>query len=99
MKQIIAIVKPHLVEEVLDALRDLPLEQCDIRAVKGYGRQKSYLDEYQGSEYSLAFIPKVEITLWVNEPHADDVVRVVVEVARTGRQGDGKVFVLPAVVN
>ncbi len=99
MKQIIAIVKPYLVERVLDTLRDSPLEQCDIRAVKGYGRQKSYLDEYHGSEYSLAFIPKVEITLWVDDQHADDMVRSVVEVARTGRQGDGKVFVLPAVAD
>ena len=64
--------------------------------MKGYGRQKNYLDEYRGSEYSLAFLPKVEITLWVDDEHLDQVVRAIVEVARSGRQGDGKVFVLPA---
>ena len=96
MKQVIAVVKPYLVEKVLDKLREIPLEECGIREVKGYGRQKSYLDEYRGSEYSLAFLPKVEITLWVEEPHVEEVVRAIVEVARTGRQGDGKIFVLPA---
>jgi nitrogen regulatory protein PII len=63
--------------------------------VKGYGRQKSYLDEYRGSEYSMAYLPKVEIALWVDDPHLDEVVRTIIEVARTGRMGDGKIFVLP----
>ena len=67
MKQVIAIVKPYLVEKVLDALKHAPLEACGVREVKGYGRQKSYLDEYHGSEYSLAYLPKVEITLWVDD--------------------------------
>ena len=97
MKQIITVVKPYLVETVFEKLGELPLVECGIREVKGYGRQKSYLDEYRGSEYSLAFLPKVEITFWVDDPHADDVVQAVVEAARSGRQGDGKVFVLPAV--
>lgn len=96
MKQVIAVVKPYLVEKVLDKLREIPLEECGIREVKGYGRQKSYLDEYRGSEYSLAFLPKVEITFWVDDEQADQLVRTIVEVARTGRQGDGKVFMLPA---
>ena len=64
--------------------------------VKGYGRQKTYLDEYRGSEYSLAFLPKVEITLWVEDSRVEEVARTIVEVARTGRMGDGKIFVLPA---
>ena len=63
--------------------------------MKGYGRQKSYLDEYAGSEYSLAFLPKVEITLWVDDLRVEEVVRTIVEIARTGRMGDGKIFVLP----
>jgi len=96
VKQIVAIVKPYRVERVLDALKDAPLEACEIREVKGYGRQKSYLDEYRGSEYSMAFLPKVEITLWVDEARTEEVIRLIVENARTGRQGDGKVFVLPA---
>lgn len=96
MKQVVAIVKPYLVERVLDALKHAPLEAYCIREVKGYGRQKSYLDEYRGSEYSLAFLPKVEITLWVDDLRVEELIRTIVEVARTGRMGDGKVFVLPA---
>jgi len=96
MKQIVAVVKPYLVEKVLDALERAPVEACGVCEVKGYGRQKNYLDEYQGSEYSMAYLPKVEITLWVEDASADDVVRTLVEVARTGRMGDGKIFVLPA---
>lgn len=96
MKEVVAIVKPYLVEKVLDALKHAPVEACCVREVKGYGRQKSYLDEYHGSEYSLAYLPKVEIALWVDDLRVEEVVRTIVEVARTGRMGDGKIFVLPA---
>lgn len=99
MKQVIAIVKPYLVEKVLSALRHAPVEACSVTEVKGYGRQKSYLDEYAGSEYSLAYLPKVEIVLWVDELRVEEVVRTIVDVARTGRMGDGKIFVLPAAVS
>lgn len=96
MKQIIAIVKPFLAEKVLEALKRAPLEALNVREVKGYGRQKSYLDQYGDSEYSLAFLPKVEITLWVDDARAEETMRKIVEVARTGRMGDGKIFMLPA---
>ncbi len=96
MKQIIAIFKPYLVEKVLEELKHAPLEACCVSEVKGYGRQKSYLDEYKGSEYSMAFLPKVEITVWVDDLRVDEVVRTIVNVARTGRMGDGKIFVLSA---
>ena len=96
MKQIVAVVRPHLAEKVLAELADAPLEACCVREVKGYGRQKSYLDQYGDSEYSLAFLPKVEIDLWVNNARADEIVRRIVEVARTGRMGDGKIMVLAA---
>ena len=97
MKQLIVIVRPFLAERVLDALSNAPLEACSVCEVKGYGRQKSYLDEYRDSEYSLAFLPKIEISLWVDDAWADDVARKVVEIARTGRMGDGKVFFVPTV--
>jgi nitrogen regulatory protein P-II 1 len=96
VKEVVAVVKPYLAEKVLDALKHAPLEACAVREVKGYGRQKNYLDEYRGSEYSLAFLPKVEITLWVDDLRVEEVVRTIVEVARTGRMGDGKIFILPA---
>ena len=95
MKQIIAIVKPFLAEKVLEGLKRAPLEACSVREVKGYGRQKSYLDQYADSEYSLAFLPKVEITLWVDDGRVEEILRKIVEVARTGRMGDGKIFVVP----
>jgi nitrogen regulatory protein PII len=98
MKEVIAVVKPFLAERVLEALRLAPLEACTVREVKGYGRQKSYLDDYGDSEYSLAFLPKVEIQLWVDDARVDEVVERIVAVARTGRMGDGKIFVLPAAV-
>jgi nitrogen regulatory protein PII len=98
MKEVIAVVKPFLAEKVLEALRLAPLEACTVREVKGYGRQKSYLDQYGDSEYSLMFLPKVEIQLWVDDARVDEVVERIVGVARTGRMGDGKIFVLPAIV-
>jgi nitrogen regulatory protein PII len=96
VKQIVAIVKPYLAEKVLESLRLAPLEAISVREVKGYGRQKSYLDQYGDSEYSLAFLPKVEINLWVDDARSEEIIRKIVEVARTGRMGDGKIFVLPA---
>lgn len=97
MKEVIAVVKPFLAEQVLEALKFAPLEACTVREVKGYGRQKSYLDQYGDSEYSLAFLPKVEIQLWVDDSRVDEVVERITSIARTGRMGDGKIFVLPAV--
>lgn len=95
MKQVVAIVKPYLAEKVLEGLKRAPLEAVSVREVKGYGRQKNYLDQYAGSEYSLAFLPKVEINLWVDDARVEEIIRKIVEVARTGRMGDGKIFVLP----
>jgi nitrogen regulatory protein P-II 1 len=95
MKQIVTIVRPHLAEQVLASLRRAPLEALSVTEVKGYGRQKSYLDEYQETEYSEAFVPKVEITLWVDDSRAEEILEKIVSVARSGRIGDGKIFVMP----
>ena len=97
MKEVIAVVKPFLAERVLEALKLAPLEACTVREVKGYGRQKNYLDRYGDSEYSHAFLPKVEIQMWVDDARVDEVIERVLEVARTGRMGDGKVFVMPVI--
>ena len=75
MKQIVAIIKPYLAEKVLEGLRRAPVEACSVREVKGYGRQKSYLDQYGDSEYSLAFLPKVEITLWAEDARVEETER------------------------
>lgn len=96
MKQVTAIVKPFLAEKILDGLRRAPLEAFEVTEVKGMGRQKSYLDQYTDSEYAEAFLPKVQITAWVDDARAEEVIRKIVELARTGRMGDGKIFVLSA---
>ncbi|MCC7475733.1 MAG: P-II family nitrogen regulator [Pirellulales bacterium] len=96
MKQIIAIVKPFLVEKILESLRQSPLEALSVTEVKGMGKQKNYLDRYADTEYSLTFLPKVEITVWVDDLRAEEVARKIVDVARTGRMGDGKIFILPS---
>ena len=95
MKQILAIVRPHVAEKVVEALRRAPVEALTVREVKGYGRQKDYLDQYGQSEYALAFLPKVEISLWVDDARVEEVVARIGEHARTGRMGDGKVIVVP----
>jgi nitrogen regulatory protein PII len=95
MKQVTIVVKPFRAEAVLQAIADLGVSACVVREAKGYSRQKGYLERYAGSEYSLAFLPKVEITVWVEDARADEVREKVVATARTGRIGDGKVFVVP----
>ncbi|CAN5454433.1 P-II family nitrogen regulator [soil metagenome] len=96
MKQLTIIVKPFRAEAVLAAIAAADLDDCAVREAKGYGRQKGYLDRYRGSEYSMAFLAKVEITVWVPAEQLDDVAERVTKAARTGRIGDGKVFVVPA---
>ena len=94
MKQFSMVLKPFRAEAVLRAVADLDVSACVVREAKGYSRQKGYLDRYAGSEYSMAFLPKVEITVWVPDDRADLVAERIVRAARTGRIGDGKVFVL-----
>jgi nitrogen regulatory protein P-II 2 len=92
MKQFTIVVKPFRAEAVLRAVNELGVSACVVREAKGYSRQKGYLDRYVGSEYSLAFIPKVEISIWVSDDRAEQVADRIVRAARTGRMGDGKVF-------
>lgn len=95
VKQIIAIVKPYLAEKVLDTLSRAPLEALNVREVKGFGRQKNYLAEYGESEYSKTFLPKIEISAWLEDSRVEETLRKIVAVARSGRMGDGKIFVMP----
>jgi nitrogen regulatory protein PII len=95
MKQLTIVVKPFRAEAVLRALAELGVTSCVVREAKGYSRQKGYLERYLGSEYSAAFLPKVEISVCVADDRLDEVADRVVRTARTGRMGDGKVFVLP----
>ena len=93
MKQLTIVVKPFRAEAVLKAAAEAGVTACVVREAKGYSRQKGYLDRYVGSEYSLAFLPKVEINVWVTDDRADEVTDRIVRAARTGRIGDGKIFV------
>jgi len=95
MRELTIVVKPFVAEAVLRALAEAGVSNWVVREVKGYSRQKSYLERYVGSEYSMAFLPKVEITVCVSDDLVDEVADRVVAIARTGRMGDGKIFVLP----
>jgi nitrogen regulatory protein PII len=94
MKQVIAIVKPYLAQRVIQGIRDEPIVELVVSEIKCYGRQKNYLDLYTENEYSRAFLPKVRIEIWVNDEHVNAVIDRLISIARTGRQGDGKIFVL-----
>ncbi len=96
MKQLTIVVKPFRAEAVLRVVAEMGVTACSVREAKGYGRQKGYLDRYRGSEYSTAYLPKVEITVWVSDDEADEVAARVTKAARTGRIGDGKIFVVPS---
>src|SRR5580658_6454868 len=95
MKQFTIVVKPFRAEAVLKEIAAMGISACVVREAKGYSRQKGYLERYVGSEYSLAFLPKVEITVWLECKDVDRVRERLVSIARTGRIGDGKVFVVP----
>ena len=94
MKQFTIVVKPFRADAVLRAVAELDVTSCVVREAKGYSRQKGYLDRYLGSEYSMAFLPKVEIVVSVPDDRAEEVADGIVRAARTGRIGDGKIFVL-----
>jgi nitrogen regulatory protein PII len=93
VKQLTIIVKPFRAEAVLRAANEMGVSACVVREAKGYSRQKGYLDRYVGSEYSLAFLPKVEISVWISDERFEEVADRIVRTARTGRIGDGKIFV------
>src|SRR2546423_10058197 len=95
MKQLTIVIKPFRAEAVLRAISESDVIACLVREAKGYSRQKGYLDRYAGSEYSMAFLPKVEISVCVSAERAEVVADQIVRAARTGRIGDGKVFVVP----
>ncbi len=92
--KIVALVKPFRVQAVLSALEQVEVLGGTVREVMGYGRQKNRLGQYLGSEYNASFLPKVQITIFVEEQHQAAAVRAIVGQARTGRIGDGKILVM-----
>ena len=95
MKLIIAIIKPFKLEEVKAALAAISVEGMTVTEVKGFGRQKGHTEIYRGSEYTVDFLPKVKIEIVTSDTLAPKVVDAIVKTAKTGKIGDGKVFVVP----
>ena len=95
MKKIEAIIKPFKLDEVKEALNSLGIKGMTVTEVKGYGRQKGHTEIYRGAEYVVDFIPKVKMDVVVDDEQVDQVIDTILQVARTGKIGDGKIFVLP----
>ncbi|MBZ4643458.1 MAG: nitrogen regulatory protein 1 [Deferribacteres bacterium] len=95
MKLIKAIIKPFKLEDVKDALSQLGITGMTVYEVKGYGRQKGHSELYRGAEYSIDFVPKVLVEIVVKDELEDDVVSAIASAAKTGKIGDGKLFVIP----
>ena len=93
MKKIEAIIKPFKLEEVKDALGEIGIEGMTVTEVKGFGRQKGHTEIYRGSEYTVDFLPKIKIELVIADDKLDDAIAAIVKTAKTGKIGDGKVFV------
>jgi nitrogen regulatory protein PII len=93
MKKIEAIIKPFKLDEVKEALADIGILGMTISEVRGYGRQKGHKEQYRGTEYTIEFIPKIKIEVVVPSAKADNAVKVIMNSARTGTIGDGKIFI------
>jgi nitrogen regulatory protein P-II 1 len=95
MKKIEAIIKPFKMEDVKEALTEIGIEGMTVSEVKGFGRQKGHTEIYRGSEYTVDFLPKVKFEIVVADDRVQRAVETIVDAARTGKIGDGKVFVVP----
>ncbi|MCD8338898.1 MAG: P-II family nitrogen regulator [Burkholderiales bacterium] len=93
MKLITAVIKPFRLDEVREALVEIGVSGLTVSEVKGYGRQKGHTEHYQGDEYNVDFLPKIEITIAVPDKLEDQAVEAITKAARTGKIGDGKIFV------
>jgi nitrogen regulatory protein PII len=95
MKLIKAIIRPNKLEEVKDALTKLSIAGMTVTEVRGHGRQKGHKAVYRGTEYNVTLLPKIMIELVIQDAAAEDVIKAIIESARTGEIGDGRVFVIP----
>lgn len=94
MKKVEAIIKPFKMEDVKEALIEAGIEGMTVTEVKGFGRQKGHTEIYRGSEYTVDFLPKVKFEVFISDERVQTVVQAIIKAARTGKIGDGKVFVL-----
>jgi nitrogen regulatory protein P-II 1 len=95
MKQITAVIKPFKLEEVREALGDMGVSGLTVTEVKGFGRQKGHTELYRGAEYVVDFLPKVKVEVVVKEDDVERCLEAIVKAAKTGKIGDGKIFVTP----
>ena len=95
MQLIKAIIRPNKVDEVRDALETLGISGMTVTEVRGHGKQKGHTAIYRGKEYNVSLLPKMEIEVVVDDAAADDAVKAIIQAARTGEIGDGRVFVIP----
>jgi nitrogen regulatory protein PII len=95
MKMIVAVIRPHKLHDVKTALSDAGVHGLTVTDVRGAGRQKGHVERYRGSEYTIDLLAKVKLEVAVSDDQVDKVIETIVESARTGQIGDGKVFVLP----
>ena len=94
MKMIIAIIQPHRLDAVRESLTAIGVEGLTVTEVRGYGRQKGHTEIYRGAEYQIAFTPKLKLEIAVPDGRVDDTVQTLTKATRTGKIGDGKIFVL-----
>jgi nitrogen regulatory protein P-II 1 len=94
MKKVEAIIRPHLLDAVRTALQELDVIGMTISEVQGYGRQRGHTETYRGTEYQIEFIPKIKIEVVVQDDIEEATVEVIIKTARTGKFGDGKIFVV-----
>jgi len=95
MKKIEAVIKPFKLDEVKDSLARVGVQGLTVSEVKGFGRQKGHTEVYRGAEYVVDFLPKLQLEIVVNDDKVTEVVEAILQAARTGRIGDGKIFVVP----
>jgi nitrogen regulatory protein P-II 1 len=94
MKLIVGIIRPFKLDDVKEAIKDLHVQGLTVSDVQGFGRQRGHTEVYRGAEYTIDFVPKVKLEILVDDPDADRVARQLVETARTGQIGDGKVWIV-----
>jgi nitrogen regulatory protein P-II 1 len=95
LKQVTAIIKPFKLDEVREALAEVGVNGLTVTEVKGFGRQKGHTELYRGAEYVVDFLPKIRVEMVIPDSMVDDVIEAIVKAARTGKIGDGKIFVTP----
>lgn len=95
MKKVTAMIKPFKLDDVREALSDIGIQGMTVIEVKGFGRQKGHTEVYRGAEYAVDFLPKIQIDIVLSDDQIERVIEVIIETARTGKVGDGKIFVTP----